>query len=335
MKRKLCILLAAVLLIGSTLSSCDSRAHRPTDAAPHVLTYLAVGLDEAAGNTDVMMLLFADAYRGELTVLQLPRDTYVRTGVAQNKLNQVYAHAVATGKEPREALASLREVIERTLGVRVDAAVGIGLRAFAKTVDTLGGVRVTLSEPICLDTGDDGEEAVTLPAGEHLLDGAMAQRFVRHRQSYAAGDLGRMDAQKIFLSAFARTVRERLGAKELLSMASTLQGDYISDTPLTSLALTAVNQYPMLRRATLRFATLPGEAACTATGLSYYVACRAAVGKLLAHIDPTHTATVDPQELFLKAGDVVFENIYYDEGFSYRLYSEEDIGRMHIPRTPS
>ena len=335
MKRTVCLCLIFCCLLGCVLTSCEGNAHRPTDAAPRVLTYLVVGLDEAAGNTDVMMLLFADVQRGELTALQLPRDTYVRTGCAQNKLNQVFAHAKAAGKTPNEALSALRAVVERALGVRVDAALGVGFRAFSKTVDAVGGVRVTLPEPISLDTGDAGEEPVTLPAGEHLLDGAMAQRFVRHRQTYAAGDLGRMDAQKIFLSALARTVRQSLGVTELLSLATTLQGDYISDTPLVSLALTAANHYPTLRTATLRLVTLPGEAVCTASGLSYYAANKAATAKLLTRIDPTHTADVDPDGLLLRAGDVAFENIYYDKGFSYRIYGEEDIEHMHIPRSAS
>lgn len=335
MKRtlSLCCLCTLILCI-ATLGACARPIGQRADSTPHVLTYLAVGFDEAAANTDVMLLVSLNTEEGTASAVQLPRDTYVRTGYAQNKINQIYAGARAAGKSPTEAIGELRETVEHVLGCPIDGAVGITLSTLGQTVDRLGGVRITLPEPISLDTGDEGEAPMTLTAGEHVLDGATACRLVRHRKGYASGDLGRMDAQKLFLCALLRTLRERVGLTELVSLCDMLRGELILDQSPLSLVATAINQYPTLARATLRLATLPGEAVTSETGLSYYAVNRAATAALLRAAFGIGEVSVDPDGQLLKAGDTAFENIYYDKGFSYRVYTEEDVGDIHIPRIP-
>ena len=53
------------------------------------VTVLCLGLDDAAANTDVILLLTLDPERQTVSVLQIPRDTYFSSKTPQNKINQL------------------------------------------------------------------------------------------------------------------------------------------------------------------------------------------------------------------------------------------------------
>ena len=41
---------------------------------------------------------------------------------------------------------------------------------------------------------------------DHFFNGNTAVQFLRYRSGYVTGDLGRIDAQKLFLNAFAKRI---------------------------------------------------------------------------------------------------------------------------------
>ena len=99
------------------------------------VTVLCVGLDEAAGNTDVMMLLSVDTTNRQLSVLQIPRDTYCRTAMGEGKINAIYPSLIASGCKENEALLSLAEEVSRLFGVKIDAYAAIDVDSLALLVD--------------------------------------------------------------------------------------------------------------------------------------------------------------------------------------------------------
>ncbi len=324
-----CILIV-VCLSCLCLPSCRSAQPTHAPSAAHPLIYLVLGFDEAAECTDVMFLVTFDPQTPRISVLQLPRDTYIASGYAQNKLNQVFATRRAMGDTPRDALLYVRDTVRDTFGVTPTATIGVSMTAFRQTVDAVGGVELHLPEDVTLDS--EGTEPLTLTAGAHHIDGTLAERFVRYRRGYARGDLGRMDAQKVFLSAFFHTVRERIGVKELLTLSDVLSDSYISDAGTLSLVTTAVQYLPALKQTTIQYATLPGEAVQGPTGLWYYVVNRKSAAQLLQSMAAAD-APFDPQQRLTRAGDAVFDNIYYDDRFSYRVYEDGELSHLHVPRT--
>lgn len=242
----------------------------PTDR-----TYLVLGRDNVGNNTDVMMLLRLDGIGGRGTVMQLPRDTLLRYGEGEGKLNALYAFYRATSGT-KEAYTRLTETLSELLGIRLDGYIALDLVAFRRIVDAIGGVTLRVPTELVYEDPIQGL-TICLPAGEQHLDGAKAEQFVRCRNAYVRADLGRVDAQKIFLAAFAARLRDGFSAKELLAVGEQLLRHVdtsvsLGDLPTllsTLLTLTPEHCYLM---------TAPGE---TTENGRYYVLNRAGMVALL------------------------------------------------------
>ena len=154
------LLLFSLALSMSACRPIDTQTHMPS--AEHPLTYLVLGFDDAAENTDVMFLVAFDPETPRTAIIQIPRDTYLSTGYAQNKINQIFASRRAAGDTERDALAYVRDLLSGTLGIPLTATVGISMSAFRRTVDAIGGVDMTLTEDIVLDTEDGREPLVRI-----------------------------------------------------------------------------------------------------------------------------------------------------------------------------
>ncbi len=174
-----------------------------------VYNFLVVGKDDAASNTDVLMLLSFDTENGSASVVQIPRDTYIDG----YKINALWAKYSAAARRQGSAdargdgMRKLCNTLETTLCVRIDHWVFCSLAALRETVDALGGV--TLEVPCDMDYEDPAQNLeIHLKKGLQTLDGAHAEQFVRFRSGYLRGDLGRVEAQKLFLCALLDSLRD-------------------------------------------------------------------------------------------------------------------------------
>lgn len=169
-----------------------------------VMNILICGIDydetRTMYQTDVIMVVNFDKKGDKATVLQIPRDTYVGEDLVHlGKINGLYnwgfkddpASDLPAGPGP------LIETIYDQFQLPIDRYVMITMEGFRKAVDMLGGVEVTLTEPIKFS--DD----YTLEAGTHLLNGEQADLFVRFR-GYAQADIARLEAQRLFMSGLLK-----------------------------------------------------------------------------------------------------------------------------------
>ncbi|MGY0021851.1 LCP family protein [Streptomyces sp. YJ-C3] len=148
------------------------------------------------GCTDVMMLVHIAADGRRLSVVSLPRDSYVPFAphdhpAHSGKINGAFAHGGAD--------LAVRTV-ERATGVRVDHYLEADFRQFEAAVDQLGGAEVCTDTPLA-----DENSGLELSAGTHDLDGRGALRYARARHVFPPGDLGRVRRQqKLLLGMLAR-----------------------------------------------------------------------------------------------------------------------------------
>ncbi len=169
--------------------------------------FLVLGRDKMAFLTDVMMIINVDTANNSLSVMQLPRDTYI-SGYITNKLNTVYStyytKGLNMGKDREEAeryaLGEFKKLLSEALCINIDYAMAMNLQGFKNIVDILGGVDVNVQSAMHYSDPDQGLY-IDIPAGWQHLNGDQAEGFVRFRYGYAAQDLGREDAQKQFLFA--------------------------------------------------------------------------------------------------------------------------------------
>lgn len=173
--------------------------------------FLLIARDAAGGNTDVIMVLSFDTEKDNISILQIPRDTYVNVPYSFKKINSVYAAGVNSARregknaEERElaGVEALKQTILTNFGIVIDRYVFVDIKGFRAIVNSVGGVDVYVQhDMVYKDPYQDLE--IYLPKGQHHLDGEKAEGFVRYRSGYVNADIGRMDAQKIFMSAFLK-----------------------------------------------------------------------------------------------------------------------------------
>ncbi|MEA4831662.1 MAG: LCP family protein [Oscillospiraceae bacterium] len=195
---------------------------------------LVAGRDIAGSHTDVIMVISYNVPDQEVNILQIPRDTYIIDTSATSKgrrINEVFAAAYNNlcnsgehdeVKLVQKGMSSLETVVEDTFGIRIDRYVYVDLSGFRSIIDVIGGVEIDV--PPGMNYDDDVQDLhIHLKPGLTLLNGDKAEQFVRYRWDYVEGDLGRVDAQRIFLSSF---VKKMLSVQTALKLPQLLQEAY-------------------------------------------------------------------------------------------------------------
>ncbi len=187
--------------------------------------FLVVGMDFASNNTDVMMLVNFNMKDFTLNILQLPRDTYF-DGSRMNhwiiaEVGAIYMENPNTTVEQRraEAIKRFADKISLNFCVQIDGYALIDLKGFRNCIDLIGGVDITL--PADLKYSDPEQDLyIDLKAGPQTLDGEKAEHFVRYRKGYAMADIGRLDAQKVFLTALVKKIKNDIKLSDIPDLAT-------------------------------------------------------------------------------------------------------------------
>ncbi|MBO4321704.1 MAG: LCP family protein [Clostridia bacterium] len=287
---------------------------------PESYNFLVLGIDRTALLADTVMIVSVRT-DGGINVVQLPRDIYVDRaaagleGAGGVKLNSLYA-SVGT-----ERLAAF---LSRSLCVKIDYTLTVDTDLFAEAVDAIGGVEIDV--PSDMDYDDPEQDlSIHLKAGRQLLNGRQAEGFVRFRSGYATGDLGRLDAQKLFMIELLRTLRDRVGLKEASALADSfvprLDTDMSVRDAVWFLELTvgkglSDRESGLSGAGGLRLITIPGRALYSEEmKTSYYVIGRqAALDTVNRYLNiyggDIPDSVFDRNRAFLRAGDEDFERIY-------------------------
>lgn len=286
--------------------------------------FLAAGEDAISGLTDVIMLVSMDTVSGKVCVLQLPRDTFLRyTNRSYKKLNGA-SHALG-------GLRGLADIIEQSLGIHVDYTLEFTLETFSQLVDLIGGVPMNI--PCDMDYDDPSQGLyIHLAAGEHLLCGAEAVQFVRFRSGYIRGDIGRADAQKLFLAALARKVTTGVSVLRLPAIIGAVIGQVETDMSFSE-CLNLARAAMKLETSDIVMLTLPGRDARTGgdSGAWYYIMNRKATADVLVrHFELSPDFALDAARLFSDSAYPHFDEIYDAAYITAREYSADDINQNGI-----
>ncbi len=218
----------------------DNSISTPDTLRSKTMNILICGIDNDQADaahqqnmTDVIMVASIDFENHKASLLQIPRDTYVGDVTATGKINAVYNNE----DTPQESINALASQLYDMMKLPIDNYVTITMEGFRKAVDVLGGVEVNLEQEMVFNLRDPNEvivNTITLPAGPNLLNGEMADLFVRYRD-YARADLDRMNVQRIFLAALTDKLTN-MSAGSLLSAVTTVYPYLETDFSLAELA---------------------------------------------------------------------------------------------------
>lgn len=275
-----------------------------------VYNFLFVGKDHVALNTDVMMIVSYDVEHDSLSALQIPRDTFLLYRENYRRVNALlalfYTDAYENGSEDpyRDAMLSLRALLEDSLAVKIDYYALVDLNGFGAIIDAIGGVPMNV--PYRMDYDDPDQDLhIHLKEGEQILDGEQAQMFVRFRSGYVQGDIGRVQAQKIFLSALLKQIKNGLTITTVPRVVSAGCSNLIT----TNLSLAEsgffVKELLSVDLSKTALMTLPGwdARANVDSGAWFYILARADTFSLVnmyfnVYEEPVPESKFDPHRLF-------------------------------------
>lgn len=187
---------------GSTPKASSKSSVASSYRVAKYTNFLLCGIDNTNSLTDVIIIAGFDEKNKKLSLLQIPRDTYAGEDIPSHKYNAIY------GSHGRKVsgMETLKSRFESDFGISVDHYAAVTTKGLRNIVDAVGGV--DLDVPINMNYTDKGQNLhIHLNKGYQHLNGSQAEQFVRFRKGWTQGDLGRLNAQRIFLAAFAQKLK--------------------------------------------------------------------------------------------------------------------------------
>jgi len=279
------VLLFLVPSLKSTSSGGDSIESAATDSqdgkaagkkqtggafAPGGKNYLFLGVDERGdvknfkGRTDTIMILHIAPWGKKDLLISIPRDTKVNLpDHGTNKINAAYIYG---GEE-----MLVNEIYELT-GISITKTMLVNFEGFKSVVVALGGVYITVDEPM-----HDPLSGADFEPGTYLMDGEQALAFARDRKS-ANGDFDRVDRQKYLINEI---FKQKFNVS-IVGKAPQLLNILDEDTKSDFSTIDYINLGTILLFSNKDFETItiPGKTA-TIDGISYVVVDVAEVKEFL------------------------------------------------------
>jgi LCP family protein required for cell wall assembly len=141
-----------------------------------------------SSNSDTMMLIHVSGDRSRVTVISLPRDSWVDIpGHGMNKINAAYGLG-----GPQLVVRT----VEANTGLTINDFIQVNFLGFVRVIDALGGVNICLPFAV-----DDSYSGLHLSKGVHHVNGITALEYARDRHSFATSDLARIQDQQRLLSS--------------------------------------------------------------------------------------------------------------------------------------
>jgi LCP family protein required for cell wall assembly len=170
----------------------------------------AGGSDSGGLNTDTMILVHIPADGSSASFVSFPRDSYVDIpGHGKDKLNAAYAYGYTgadsgdSGAQKEAAGAQLLvQTISQLTGLQIDHYAEVDLLGFFELSSIVGGVEVNL----CAAVDDSFYSGAVFPAGQQVISGADALKFVRQRHGLPRGDFDRIVRQQVFIAGVLRNI---------------------------------------------------------------------------------------------------------------------------------
>ena len=329
LRKTVSFLLTAVFLISLSVFGMEAVANIEADT-PFRKSMLLVCLDETGYNTDAMMLLSAEE-DGKISLLQIPRDTYINVGSEQHKINHLWYRYFSETKDKREATDLLRNFIAVEFAVPIDYAALLDIKTVAAVIDAIGGVEIHVPEGLYYEDAAQ-DLKIDIPPGTHLLSGKEATHFARYRQGYLRGDLGRLDAQKILMSAIFKKLNTAVSPDKILKLGKIFLSEVTTNITLPDILSLASYLGRQKGSLSATYLTLPGEAARYHgdSGNWYYSLNKKATADVLLRRFHGDSRLFDPKGIFCGDSDVL-RNIYFDPHMSAVEYSDENMKDIDIP----
>ena len=324
---------------GTGTDSQSGSGYTPIDGLYNVLV---VGIDQEAHLADVTMLVNVNTKDNSITVMQIPRDTLITTGVTTNKINAQFpslmnvAYHSGVSNATLSALSDYARMLEKSLCVKIHNAVVVSLEGFRGIVDAVGGVDIYVPGPMYYEDPEQ-DLYISIKEGYTWMDGATAEGFVRFRSGYVQGDLGRVNAQKIFLTALYSKVLQKVKSLDVASITALANQVIKYTTTDMSVAdmVFYVRSFANIGMESVTMLTMPGDMENSG---NYYVMNRSrTLGVINQHFNiyskSIENSIFDPKYMFCFTNLQYICDVYFSSAESaYSAeYNADKISQNNIP----
>ncbi|MFA7685314.1 MAG: LCP family protein [Candidatus Gracilibacteria bacterium] len=161
------------------------------------------GTHEGADLTDSILVASLDNETKELTLLSIPRDLYVKDALLfDSKVNEVYYRAKEHFGSSIKGIEYMKGKIEELVGIPIHYWVKVDFQGFKDFIDSLGGIEITVTEnlndPFYPKDGTFLYEPFSITKGDHHMDGELALKYARSRETTSDFDRARRQQQIIY-----------------------------------------------------------------------------------------------------------------------------------------
>jgi len=233
-----------------------------------IYTFVIVGEDQGNGNTDTIIVGSYNDVDKKLTLVNIPRDTMVNVSWAAKKACTIYYLPTTSSHEE-----NLKTQIKNLTGFTPDTYIAVSLEAFAKLVDTIGGVDFDI--PIKMNYDDPTQNLhIHYNKGIQHLSGTDAMLVARFRQNnggggFANADIGRIANQQNLLKAVAKKALTPSNLLKYKEFAEIFDENVTTDLSVLNIAWYAQKILALDASTDIEFLTIPANTNDSYNGVSY------------------------------------------------------------------
>jgi len=150
--------------------------------------------------TDSIMVFSIDYSNKKLGMISVPRDLWVPiSGFGSAKINEAYADGEKNKTTTGGGGALASKTVENVLGVPIHYYVNIDFDGFKKLIDNIGGIDINVDKAI-YDPYYPAADMIhydpfSISVGVHHMDGALALKYARSRETTSDFDRSRRQQQ--------------------------------------------------------------------------------------------------------------------------------------------
>ncbi len=275
--------------------------------------FLVAARDDVSGLTDVIMIINYNITKQSLSVMQVPRDTYVEIdNYSYHKINGAfgyYKNSYRGDNAIKDGLRDFADYLEKNLCIKIHYTAMMDLEGFSNIVNAIGGVYMYVPQDMYYNDPNQNLY-INLKKGYQTLDGVTAKQFVRYRYGLANGDIGRGDMQKLFMTAFIEKLQSSISGKnvsKLTELAGSVYECLETDLTVNDMVYFGKNFLGLTGGAAvdmnnINMITMPGGAFFD--DLSYYSLNREStvdiINKFFNIYNFDISSSFDPNKVFLK-----------------------------------
>lgn len=186
--------------------------------------------------SDTMILVTIDPATRTVGAMSIRRDLWVKIpGFDYSKINAAYKLGEDYQVEGGGAQLAM-DTVSDLLGVPVNFYARVDFQAFETLIDEIGGVSITLTQPMLLDWKGNGNK-FTIEPGTYIMPGNYTLAYARTRdEAYGDGDFARGSRQMEVIMAIRDRVLNLNTLPTLIARAPAIYGE-ISSGVQTNMSL--------------------------------------------------------------------------------------------------